>query len=364
MKESRLAWVHVGDLHIAAEREANYEAFLDIVDMVNEHLAAAVDFCVLPGDNADDGSPEQYALIRRGLARLRCPAHILPGDHDFKPGDLTAFYRGLEADTLPRSMTLRGHRCLFLDVVSNGGGGPDFAMGTEQLAWLEHELKSAEAAGEMSVVFMHAYPADLKTDGAAVAHLLNQYAVKMVDMGHTHYNELANDGTTIFATTRSTGQIEEGAVGFSVASLFNGVVSWRFKPLASAWPLVMIVSPADHRLQTTARREDVRAVARTWSAHPIRVCRARLGDGKWLEMRPRNGLWELECELPEAQFNLTVEALDMSGSLGSDSIVVAGRDCVPIKRVADGSDVNAVAAWPERHLLGTRLGPNRNGRQW
>ena len=43
--------------------------------------------------------------------------------------------------------------------------------------------------------------------------------VALVDMGHTHYNELANDGRTIFAATRSTGQIEEGPVGYSIATI-------------------------------------------------------------------------------------------------------------------------------------------------
>jgi Icc protein len=69
--------------------------------------------------------------------------------------------------------------------------------------------------------------------------------VIMVDMGHTHYNEIANDGRTIYATTRSTGQIEEGPVGFSIASLDDGVVSWKFKSLEVSWPFVMITAPAD-----------------------------------------------------------------------------------------------------------------------
>jgi Icc protein len=29
-----------------------------------------------------------------------------------------------------------------------------------------------------------------------------------------------------------------------------------------------------------------------------------------------------------------------------------------------GSDAGSVGAWPERHLFGTQLGPNRNGRKW
>lgn len=46
-----------------------------------------------------------------------------------------------------------------------------------------------------------------------------------MEMGHTHYNELANDGQTAYAATRSTEQIEEGPAGFSVTTLDGGVIS-------------------------------------------------------------------------------------------------------------------------------------------
>jgi Icc protein len=75
------------------------------------------------------------------------------------------------------------------------------------------------------------------------------HSVRLVDMGPTHYNEIANDGQTVYMTTRSTGQIEEGPVGFSITNLDNDVVSWRFKPLGE-WPFVMITSPVDERLLT------------------------------------------------------------------------------------------------------------------
>jgi 3',5'-cyclic-AMP phosphodiesterase len=367
-----LTWAHVGDLHITGEHEPNYRDFLSVIEAMNTHLAGHIDFCVLPGDNADDGSAEQYSLIRRGLERLTIPLHVIPGDHDRKPGDLRAFYQGLGLKALPNAATAGGYRCLFLDVVSPGTGGPDFAVGQVQLKWLQSELESASNSSQRSVVFMHAYPADLKADGEAVRRLLRQHQVTLVDMGHTHYNELTNDGTTIFATTRSTGQIEEGAVGFSIVSLNRGVVSWRFKPLRSPWPFVMITSPADHRLVTDVTRpehvvaDDLTVTARTFGARMISVCRCRLNEERWVSMHRSATLpqWELTCEAPSTQFTVTVEATDASGKSDTDTIVVATPGFQPPDRTADGSDADALEAWPERHLLGTRLGPNRNGRQW
>jgi predicted phosphodiesterase len=372
ISESRgsLTWAHVGDLHITAEREPNYGDFQSIVESINTNLASQVDFCVLPGDNADDGSAEQYDLIRRALDRFKIPIHVIPGDHDRKPGNLDAFYQGLKVPSLPNATTVAGYRCLFLDVVSAGSGGPDFALGQEQLRWLESQLQSASRQDLASVVFMHAYPADLKKDGKALQQMLHEHRVAFVDMGHTHYNELANDGTTIFATTRSTGQIEEGPVGFSLASLHHGIVSWRFKPLRSPWPLVMITSPADHRLVTDIERPGhvvagrFRVSARVFGASPVQECRCRINEGPWTPLQ-REGLgWAGSSEAPAKQFTLTVEATDIAGTKGTDTIVAAASGYQPPNRIVDGSDADALGAWPERHLLGTRLGPNRNGRQW
>src|SRR5262249_55008478 len=83
--------------------------------------------------------------------------------------------------------------------------------------------------------------------------LISRHDVPMVDVGHTHYNEVANDGKTIYVATRSTGQVSEGPVGFSIATLDHGVVSWKFKPLGD-WPFVMITSPPHKRFVIRAAR--------------------------------------------------------------------------------------------------------------
>jgi 3',5'-cyclic-AMP phosphodiesterase len=105
-----LIWAHLGDLHISAESEPNYRDFQLIVESISQHLPGQIDFCVLPGDNADDGSADQYDWIRRVLKRLQIPVHVIPGDHDRKPGDLKAFYHGLKIESLPNATPLPGTR--------------------------------------------------------------------------------------------------------------------------------------------------------------------------------------------------------------------------------------------------------------
>jgi len=365
-----VAFAHIGDLHLTDAKQRNFTDFLAIVAQIEIECARSIDFVVLPGDNADDGLPGQYMLAATALKMLSVPVHVLPGDHDMEGGSLDAFYQVLGADPLPKAVTVRGARCLFLDISGPGGGGPDFRVGDDQAAWVERELRGARGRGETSLVFMHSYPDDLKGAGETEAfnRLIEDHDVALVDMGHTHYNELANDGRTIFAATRSTGQIEEGPVGYSVAALDGGVVSWRFKALDDAFPFVMITSPADHRLmrgagQAVDGRTEVRALVLGDRITESVACRVE--DGEWVPMarRPGGRAWVATLPIPaERLVTLTVRAMDATGRPGQHTLRVATPSYVPPARVRNGSDAASVGAWPENGIFGTQLGPNRNGK--
>jgi 3',5'-cyclic-AMP phosphodiesterase len=122
----------------------------------------------------------------------------------------------------------------------------------------------------MITVFMHACPSEHE-EAAELATLFRERGVSLVEMGHTHYNELANltnDGRTVYAATRSTGQIEEGPAGFSDNARCGRdrlEIQTRI-----GWPLVVITSPSDGRLIVDAAnpaqvvRGRVRVGARIW----------------------------------------------------------------------------------------------------
>ena len=363
-----LSWLHVGDLHIARAGEQNHQDLRRIVGLAKMLPPGSLDFAVLPGDNADDGTPEQFGLVRDAVASLGLPLHILAGDHDFKQGNLDAFHNVLGADRLPKAVSVRGHRCLFLDVVSAGTGGPDFRVAEAQLAWAEREIDEAEAAGENVVIFMHVYPADLQEGANQLAALLARAHVACVDTGHTHYNELVNDGGTIFMATRSTGQVEEGPPGFSIAAVDGGGVSWRFKSINQAWPFVLVTCPVDYRLATdTGQIIDGAFVvhAKVVDDAPIESVQVRINDGNWAPMMPvpdSPALWQACCHGPAK--NVSVRVQDVLGRRDEERVEPAQPGWTPPRRIADGSDRSRIGAWPEKALFDTQLGPNRNGRKW
>ncbi|MCE4226584.1 metallophosphoesterase [Methylobacterium sp. C25] len=364
-----LIFAHVGDLHLTepdAQNTADYWAVLAQLEELD-----GLDFVFLPGDNADNGRPDQYELVRIGLDGLSLPVHVITGDHDMESGSLHAFYGGLGVRQLPYAVTVSGTRCLFLDMCGPGSGGPEFRLGGYQIAWLEAELSGAEKQGRDCVLFMHSYPADLTDTGEAkrVADLVHRGPVRLVEMGHTHYNELANDGRTIYAACRSTGQIEEGPVGYAVVAIDRGVVSWRFRELNQPWPLVLITAPADGRLALSehhrvAGTTEIRAVV--LSPGLIAACEYRIDDGPWSPMSSSGNdrRYQAHVDWPAGTHRLAVRAYEAGGACGEDIVEPAGESFALATSKGIGSDADALGPWPERGLLGTQLGPNRNGRHW
>jgi hypothetical protein len=187
-------------------------------------------------------------------------------------------------------------------------------------------------------------------------------------MGHTHYNELANDGGTILMATRSTGQVEEGPPGCSIAAVDGRTVSWRFKALDDLWPLVLVTQPADRRLLTDpAQIMDGPFTVRAkvlGDAPPARV-EAQVDTGAWVPMAPvaeEAALWSAPIGQPGG--TVRVRAMDVQGRTDEDAVQPARPGWAAPARKADGSDADRIGAWPERGILDTQLGPNRKGKKW
>ena len=367
-----ISWLHFGDLHIAGWDDQNLADFLTLIDEANRHLIPGVDFALLPGDNADDGEADEYELVQQAIDRCTLPVHAITGDHDRAAGSLDLFQKHL-SPKLHRSFSLKGYHFVLLNSLAVWNP-PEFGLGPEQIEWLRNDLAVATAEGLPGVLFMHAYPSEHGADAETLRSLIEEHRVLIVEMGHTHYNELANDGKTIYATTRSTGQIEEGPPGFSITTLDDSVVSWKFKPIGE-WPLVMITSPSDQRLivSTACSSQVVRGTievrARVWGAD-IKSVSLRIGDGPAQQMASGvDATWLTEWDstrVPDGLNVLTVRAQLHSRECAEDKILALVRQ----DGVYPGADrkpsdfENALGAWAEKHILGTQLGPNKNGRGW
>lgn len=404
-------FLHVGDQHLTVRDAQNHRDLNDILAQIASLPPRAVDLVYLPGDIAENGLGDEYALIAEALARHpSLPVHLIPGDHDRQYGTMDAFHAfhaGVMAERhppvandldqpptgpvgAPERLPIPQYyyaqdfgpvRALFLDMISAGygqkGKGLDFRLGRYQMAWLAEEVVRARREARPCAVFMHSYPDDLEKEAAEVAGLFWSQGVRLVEMGHTHYNELAHDGRTTYAAARSVGQNEDGSVGYAIGALDGGEASWRFRPLDRTWPFVLITSPVDRRLATRSPqlhadgRLDVRAIV--LSNKPATFCRCRVDDGPWLVMTPADGhgLYTGSVEWPPGSRRIEVEAThpDWPGYgpdyIDRDAIEPPGRLIpVPERPARPGSDACSLGAWLDKGVRGDQLGPNRAGRDW
>lgn len=364
-----VSWVHIGDLHMEASGEQNHRDLQSIVSEINAALGDRIAFTFIPGDIADKGSASQYKAVRQAIDELNSPWCAIVGDHDVHE---KSFYNFLQymAEKTCYDFTVGKIRFFALNAFEE----PDpksFAMLPDQLAWLEAGLQGMQA-DESAVLLLHCYPTDLKEGGNELRRLVAEYPVRLIDMGHTHYNEIANDGRLLYTATRSTGQIEEGPVGFSITNIDGLAISWKFFPLR-AMPAVMITSPSEERMIPDAQADQqvvsdhFRVRAKVFSAAGVKSIEVDFA-GMTVPLVQIEGSHVYEADLssgPEGIYPLTARLIDTAGAQAKDEIhVVVGRAAFhpPARRKRDQD--NAVEAWPERGLLGTQLGPNKNGKKW
>lgn len=348
-----VSWVHFGDLHITSGDQQNYADFKAIIANTNQFLLNGVNFAFLPGDNANDDTAAEYQLIKSATDLLKVPTYAVPGDHDRK-GGLEAFQRYMEP-RLYQSFSADIYHFVFLDVM----GG----ISSDERSWLTSDLAAAKSAGLKSVLFMHSY--NVTSD---IRELIQNDNVIMVDAGHTHTNNVANDGRTVYAATRSTGQISEGPVGFSVVNLDGGVVSWKFKPLGS-WPFVMITSPADKVLAISGNssvRGGTNVRAKVWDDKGVASVSMQI-DGGTAQPMARIGstqMWNARYDfssMASGDHKIAVAVRGAGGNTTQDAITVAVNPTTAVEARAFGPSSNSVGMYAEKGLLGNSGGGHGPG---
>ena len=368
-----VSWAHFGDLHITDRQQNNYHDLQKLVDEVNACMSDSITFVYLPGDNADHGSAEEYELVREAMDCLVVPWYAIVGDHDVHARSLANFTDYLMPEAV-FAFEVSSYRFLALNAFESKDPRV-FDLSDNQLNRLEQQLAETRRQHKRAVLLLHCYPSDLGRIASRLRDLIRECKVLLVDMGHTHYNQIAHDGHAIYTATRSTGQVEEGPVGFSVTNLDRGVVSWCSKPINN-WPFVMITTPADHRLisDPTSGDQVVRGVisvrAKAWSDQPITNCTLHFA-GEETAMRPLTDsrVWTADLDtaaLPDGTRLMKVVCQDASNQTSSDVLRVclnqSGHFVEPSRKPRDQD--NAITPWIERGILGTQLGPNKNGRKW
>lgn len=148
---AQLSDPHVGASWIAADPLARLHAC--VAALRTDTLAP--DAVVIPGDLAEHGSPDEYALVRDELAALTVPVYAVPGNHDDRRALRACFDLPGHGDApISYAVEIGPLRLLMLDSTIPGDDGGD--LGPDQLGWLKARLH--EAPERPTVLVMHHPP--------------------------------------------------------------------------------------------------------------------------------------------------------------------------------------------------------------
>lgn len=208
-------------------------------------LDPAPDLVLATGDlAATKGSADEYAVLREGLAALRAPVYLIPGNHDSRDGLRAAFPdHGYlpAAGFLHYAIEDRPLRLIGLDTTVPGENGG--LICAERRAWLADRL--AEARDRPTLIFMHHPPFPIGIaamdamncrGGDALAAVVERNPqVERVVCGHVHRPVVRRWAGTVAATAPSA------LVQLDLALGDREAVTWIHEPPAC---LVHIWEPA------------------------------------------------------------------------------------------------------------------------
>ncbi|MGD0647060.1 MAG: hypothetical protein ABR971_03625 [Acidobacteriaceae bacterium] len=109
----------------------------------------------------------------------------------------------------------------------------------------------------------------------------------------------------------------------------------------------------------------LRVRAKFWGDVEAKKASATLdGDAVPMERVQYSHVWEANLTTSRDGIqSLLVSVEDEHGDIATDEIRVAIGDRAERERAERDQD-NTLEAWPEHGLLGTQLGPNKNGKKW
>lgn len=143
-------FIAVNDLHFSDEECTPF--FQGVVARMKETAPKAA-LCLLAGDLADLGTPEQYAGLRACLDQLPCPRFAVPGNHDYLTDEDRSAY-----DTAFPGRTNYVHKYLGWQFIGlDSTQGLDFTgtlISDKTLAWCDENFPKLDPRAP-TVAFTH-----------------------------------------------------------------------------------------------------------------------------------------------------------------------------------------------------------------
>ncbi len=210
---SDFVFAQISDSHIGFNKDANPDPGATLqaaLDSVNKIVQPA--FLLHTGDVSHLSKPEEFDTAQQLIRGAKLDTHFVPGEHDVINSDGQAFFQKFSPNA-PQgwySFDYNGaHFIGLVNVLNLKAGGLGY-LGSDQLAWLERDLRGKSASTPI-IVFAHMplwslYPSwGWGTDDSEPAMaLLRRFGSVTVLNGHVHQVLQKVEGNLTFHTARST----------------------------------------------------------------------------------------------------------------------------------------------------------------
>ena len=208
-------FLQISDSHVGFDKPANPNAKGTLEEAIGrvKALPAKPAFMIHTGDITHLSKPAEFDDADGVIAQARLDVHYVPGEHDLLDEDVKLYRerygRGAKGAGWYSFDAGGVHFVGLVNVVNLKAGGMG-ALGADQLAWLEDDLKSRSASTPI-VVFAHiplwvVYPAWGwgTDDGAQALDYLKRFGSVTVLNGHIHQVMQKVEGNVAFHTATST----------------------------------------------------------------------------------------------------------------------------------------------------------------
>jgi Icc protein len=210
-----LRFVQISDSHIGFNKDANPDVTATLRAAIAKihALPQTPSFVLHTGDLTHLSKPEEFDTLQQELTGIRTPVFYVPGEHDVLNDNGKRYLERFGKNTKGAgwySFDQAGvHFIGLVNVVDLKAGGMG-ALGAEQLAWLEGDVKRLKSSTPI-VVFAHiplwsVYPEwGWGTDDSARAlSYLKRFGSVSVLNGHIHQVMQKVEGNVTFHTAMST----------------------------------------------------------------------------------------------------------------------------------------------------------------
>jgi len=281
-------FANIADVHVQAGTSNNKERFTGQLDQINKSTGNPA-FIAVSGDLTNRATDEEFKDYTASTATSSLPVYPAVGNHDFAPGP---DYK----TRIDRYREYLGPEWYSFDYGNRHFVTLENTLGfneKDQLEWLKQDL--AQNAKDKEVVVLVHKPLNTPQTPSPDStkefmDLLSQYQTRLVMVGHTHVNDVAQDtipGANHVTTVSSAYTIDQAPNGFRMVNFQGDKQDQKFKMYDVKQNAAIVHPSAEGKVPKGMVDVLVNAYNTTSNVKSVEY---RVDGGSWKKLKQSSGM--------------------------------------------------------------------------